>query len=828
MGGTYNPLAMGQAFGDLLNKILGADVSKPQDVEKFKKLSDAEKIAVMDQVAEMIGGTAGSFAGSGLASIPAAGAGAVIGRNLVSRPLAKAFGLKETPRTAGEEVIDTAKVFGLNAAGEGIGRAVPAVFKVGKTAIKNAVKKSVKPTAAADALKVLADQYGITLNLGQRSGKPLVQSIETALDRFPVTTEAIRNARKAQYGQYQSAINGWLDQLHNGKINTEEFARLAGDTMKQLQTKFNTRVAEGAGKAAVQLAPGPVSNLEAGQALRTGLESNADTVSKWANKAYGDIRAKHGSAPIDVTKLGESASELLGEIPEGQLQNIFPPRAMRLLNAANVKPTAEVVTQSIPSIYDDIAKAQSGVMYSHLNEAQKASVRKMAEMGGEVFQLPSPVVTPASSPTITMAEAMQTRSELLRRASKTTDKNEQRYLYTLADSINDSMESSLANVPGAEKAYQKLQGLNSQYRGFMEQLRPPQGKGRAGSVAAATIIDHPIPEQLPPLLSSTETLIDQTRSAVSPKTTKGIGGAGPEPMQDLRRNRFDSMINRATVTDPTTGFNRISPTRFAESLPPPPAREGLYGQQLPDVSGIGKPKLVAREQLLFNSPLPRALAAEGNAMNTYNAAFPRHGFGDQVGDTISLFNEVGRAPQAKRGFAEGLIEQSQRRNPTISDEEILSPRVLETTTRKYGETAPRVLGSDMQGLTDITELGKGITQAEQRLGNPSGTARVTENLSFGKRLLTPKELPYALKDAALAMYGANRFSNPKSYEWMFEKPEKLMQGFGSPVSGTLGRMALPSRPEPAPKDDQFGPIVNDDQFGPVVEDPDDEFGPIVK
>lgn len=834
MGGmATNPIGMGQAFNDLLKSILGVDLSTPDGIEAARKLPDAEKIRLMDQAFEMVGGTA---AGTGLGvttlgmgAIPAAGAGAVFGRS-TSHLLAKGMGLKETPQSVGQEVIDTAKTFAANAAGEGIGRVIPTAVTAGRNVVRNAIRTAVKPTPEGDALKVIADKYGVRLNLGQRSGRPFIQSLETVMDRSPFSTETIRSARKNQFNQYEGAINKWLHQLHSGKISTEEFARLAEDTLSGLQKQFSGRVGAGASAAAKQLSPKPVSNLEAGAALKAGLDANSDTVSKWADKAYSNLRAQHGGREIDVTPLGAAAQSLLDEIPPGQLQNIFPPRALRLLNAANVKLSAESVVETTPSVFDDIAKSQGGVQYVHLDDKGKESVKRIADSMG-LASRPPPVVTPATPPRISMSEAMQTRSELLKRASKSTDRNEQRYLYTLADSINDSMESSLSKTPGAEKAFKELQGLNSQYRGYMEKLRPPAGQGRPGSVAAATISHHPIPEQLPPQVSASETMIGQTRAAVSPETTRSIGGMGSDPMQSLRRNRFDSMVESATVVDPRTGYRRTSPTRFAEGLPDQTAMDALYGPQLPPVAGIGKPSLVDREQLLFNDPLPRAVeSASGNAMTTYNAAFPKHGFGGRVENTMDIFGEAGRVPQARRGFAEGLLEQSQSQNPTISDDIMLNPRRLERTTRSYGETVPKVLGPQNSATLDrLTTLGKGITETEHRLGNPSGTSRVAHVLGLaGKTLQGPKGWADLAASAKAAGIGSKTFTDPSKYNWMLDPPEKLIPQFGSPVSGSIGRvgtlLALP--PKEQSSEDDFGPVVDDQQLGPVV-DHEDEFGPIV-
>ena len=589
----------------------------------------------------------------------------------------------------------------------------------------------------------------------------------------------------------------------------EDFARLTEQTFDSFQKQFNSRMSAGAEAAAKQLNPKPVSNIEAGEALKSGRDENLSAVRRWANKAYGKLRAEHGDRPVDISGFGDSAEALLSEIPEGQLANIFPPNVLKLLKASRVKATEETVTESIPKIYDDISKAQAGKLFSHLNPEEQASVRSMAErIGGPVETVKT--VTEAAPPQVSMAEAMRVRSELLRRASTLSGKNsaqEARYLYSLADGINDAMEESLSKTPGAEKAFKELQRLNSEYRGYMEKLHPPAATGKAGSVAAGAIHSNQISEDLPGKLTGTETMIDQTNAAVSPNTVKATGEVvknAVDPVQALRRNRFDASREAATVRNPATGESRLSPSALADELPGDGAASSLYGGQRAGVEGLAKPKLIAREEVLFNSPLAKSTES-ADAKRVFDSAFPKRGFGGKVQDTLDVFNEAGKTPQAQRAFAEGVLSQSETQMPTIGDEIRLNPRKLERTLNGYGETTGKVLGRrGEKTMDDFVKVGKGITEAEAMRGNASGTGRVSHAIDTATKLLRPSKYGELAAQVKAAGVGADVFTDPKKYGWMFEKPETLMGLGDNPAAGAAGRLAIDPPANPGPPDEAAG------------------------
>lgn len=779
---------------------------------RWPTMTDEEKLQYIDQAMEMVGSTVGSVAGSGMASIPAAGLGAVVG-NKMGRLGANLAGLKEKPTTVGEGVIDAGKIFAMNAGGEALGRVVPLAYNALPKSVKqlplralgapaamidavqpsnvagmarNAIRTLAKQTPEAKILSDLAKKHGVQLDFGQASGQPIIQLMGLTMARSPFSTNKIMKARQAQYKQYEDSIGRFLDSYHQGEISLEDFARMADTTISDAQKAFNQRVGAGTAAAAKQLNPTPVSDVEAGVGLRAGADANVDAVREWSRQAYGDIDAKYGDAQVDMTPLGRKAMDILQGIPPEQLQAIFPQSTVRLLKSAHVTPNIE-----------DVPLVER--MYAEMNN------------------LPTPTGE-KTPPVINLRQAMKVRSELLARASKMTgptDKPYQRQAYQLADAVNEAMEESLAATPGAEDVYGKLRSVNDQYRQFMEKLRAPLGPGKPGSTAAPVILGENIPERLPAQVTASPTMMQQTSAAVRPGMVPGSTSA-IDPTQLLRRNRFDSIVDKATVVDPATGYSRISPTRFTDALPEPETAEALFGQHLPSVSFPGRPEAVAREQLLYNSPLAKN---RDNAETVFNAAFPKRSFGGNVDDTLQLFEEAGKLPEAQRAFGQQLFAKSETQIPSIGDDRYTNPRTLEKNLFNYGETVPRVMGEKAPAaLREYVDLGKGLTEAEHRFGNPSGTGRMMHIMNTLGDVVTPRNLTNpqehigkVLAQAKASMVGADRFTDPSKYSTLLDPPEKIL-GLGAYAGGgNAGRLAaqLPPRAEQATPD--FG--VEVPEFG---------------
>jgi len=762
MGMTAGPLIW------LLEKMQGRkfdpnDMDLQQDLARLKSLPDAEKIKLIDQFTEMGGGTLGALAGGGLMSIPAAGSGAVLAKNL-GRGAASLFGLQQTPTTAGDEVIEQAKTFGLNAAGEAAGRAIPLVYNALPKVMKqlplraaaavpavvdavqpsnvaglarNAIRKLAQQTPEAKILSDLAKKHGVQLDFGQASGQPIVQLMGLTMARSPFSTNKIMKARQSQYKQYEDSIGKFLDSYHKGEISLEDFARMADSTIGNAQKSFNQRVGAGTSAAAKQLNPTPVSDVEAGVGLRAGADANQQAVRDWANRAYGDIEGKYGDVPINVGEFGHKAHDILVGLTPEQLRGLFPEKAVSIFK----------ISENAPS-------------------------------------------------TISLKEARAIKTELSARARQMTGQNDRPFqplAYQLIDALDGSMEKSLAATPGAEDAYAKIKSVNDQYRQYMEKLRPPLSPGKPGSTTAQRILTEEFPERLPSLISASTTPLRQTMDAVRPGMVPGSTNA-VDPTQLLRRNRFDSIVDKATVVDPATGYSRISPTRFSDALPEPGTAQALFGPQLPDVAGIGKPKLVAREQLLYNSPLAKN---RDNAETVFNAAFPKRSFGGNVDDTLQLFKEAGKLPEAQRAFGQQLFAKSETQIPSIGDDRYTNPRTLEKNMFTYGETVPRVMGPQApDAIKEYVDLGKGLTEAEHRFGNPSGTGRMMHIMSTVQDMLpTPsnlrnKTMGDVVLKAKASVVGADRFTDPAKYSTLLDPPEKIL-GLGAYAGGgNAGRLAV--------------------------------------
>lgn len=793
-------------------------------VKRWPSMSDAEKLQYVTEAGEMVGGTVGAAMGGGYASIPAAGAGAMVGNDLANI-VAPAIGIKRPTPTGMERMGELAKTFAVNAAGEGIfGKAIPAASaalprsvkqlplrvagaspaaidavqpSTAATAVKNYIRNLSQPTKEAQVIQKLADKYGVTLDLGQSTGLPLYQMMGNLMARSPWSSNKIMGSRQAQYKQFENAIEKYLDSYHKGQVSLEDFARLADETMSSAKNSFNERVASGAAAAGKQLSPVPVSDVQTGRALQAGRKANVDAVQSWSRKAYGDIDAKYGDIEVDMMPLGVKSREVLREeLAPGKLREVFPSSAVDLLESTNLKPSSE-----------NVPLAER--MYAEMNN------------------LPTPVGE-RTPPTVSLKQAMNARSELLKTASSIQDPKYQRQAYLLAEAIDDSIRESLGKTPGAEKVYGKIKAVNDQYRKYMERTRAPRTDGSPGNPISEDIHKSTFPEDLPSSVTKTPTRTEMAVDVTRPGMVPSVEYPGGDPVQQLRRNRFDATLKEATVSDPATGSSRISPTSFSDALPEQGTAEALYGRQLPQVAGIGKPNLVNRERFLYNSPvgMPRE-----NSKSYFNAVFPPNSSGKELDQTMQFFQDAGRKPETQRAFGQQLFAKSETEIPSIGDDRYTNPRRLEKQITEYGETIPRVLGEQAPSqIKEYVDLGKGLTEAEHRFGNPSGTGRIMHAFQTVKDLLpTPDNLKNATAakvwmQAKSALMTANRYNDPSKYGWMLEKPEKLLGVQHNPVLGAAGRYAdLPPKPEAdVAESPDFGEAVD---IGSVAASPATEESP---
>lgn len=666
-------------------------------VKWFSGLSDADKNTFGREVLKMIGGTAGAGiggvigagggpAGVGVGAVAGGGGGTVageaLGRKLSGEPV---------------EWSDVGSAFMEGALGEGVGRSVPWVWQ----GAKNLIKLPFKPDAATLKIIKLADDNGIPLNIAQRSGKEPVFRIQEGIARLPFAAGTLTKAYAKQYDEWVRTMNGILDGVHAGRISEEEFGDIAENTIRTLRDRFNTEVGDATASAAASIHADPVSAEQAGRALQEGLSNNLDAVKTWANKAYGEVRGKYGHMDVDVGDLTSRLRDLSD-------RNVLPANMTGKVRSG----VARKQSGDSSKVLNDLAQGQGASSFDSLDSEGQRRVIELAQKLG--------IGVDEASASLTVDQLLNLRTKLLETArgfNFTTPAVDQQSVYGILDEVNGALESGLKGTEG----YDELKQLNSVYRQKMEALRPPKVAGKAGNPTAKTITTSTRPETLPQNIAQSPTAIREATTASSPSTVADIGGAtGPEPIDQVRRSVFEDAATKATVSDPNTGLQRISPAAMRQRLQgiPPPLR-------LP--SGPGTLPNVERESLLFRNPFSKA-AADANPTGAMNRGFPAN-HPRQAETTLGLLDEAGVKPQGQRAFGDYLLDKSVTQSKELGDVRFVNPRTLENmlSPKGYGETVPAVLGGGTAGrIGDMTDLGKVITR--QEVFNPSGTAKAMEAL----------------------------------------------------------------------------------------------------
>ncbi len=176
-------------------------------------------LSIGPEIGEIIGSTAGGVVGAG-AGLPAgpvgsvalggvgAGAGGAAGREFAARLGRFLTGVEDT-RSGGQQAVDAAQTAGINAAFQ---VAIP-----GGLAAARSVKNAISPpltTAAGQAgakLASAADDLGIPLTTGQRTGSEALQRLEAFKAQAPVSGYPLRQAGKKQSEMVGQKIAGVLD-----------------------------------------------------------------------------------------------------------------------------------------------------------------------------------------------------------------------------------------------------------------------------------------------------------------------------------------------------------------------------------------------------------------------------------------------------------------------------------------------------------------------------------------------------------------------------------------------------------------------------------------
>lgn len=794
-----------------------------QGLGLWNKYSDPQKREFIKTILEMVGGTVGAATGAPgiVTAAPAAGGGAVSGRAL-GDAISDWLGLS-SDTTEPDRIREYAGTAAMGAAGEAGGRLLGAAGGVAK----NLLKKPFQPSQAHKVLVDLADQHGIPLNVGQRSGKDVLLRVQSAFDRMPWSSGHMQQKYIEQYDAWRRAMDSLLDGVHSGRVPPERFAELADQSLRRLRGELEAKLTKQGQEILNRAYPKSVSAVEAGEALKEGLAQNVEAVRTWAKGAYGAIKKKIGNDPVDLQPFSEKAAALLGEIPEDLQKQFFPSSTMAKLNkAARMGPQAD---PKALAARDDIALSLGGSSYDSLDTAGRAKVDELAKkLGVNLEPIPQ---------TITAGEAMALRSELLDAAASANRKQahkEARSIYGLIDGLDDSMEAALSADPAKAEVLAKLKGTNARYRDKMEKLRGPRVPGKPGSVAAKAIEKADVPESLPGKMTESPTLLEQTEAAASPGVAQSVGGQNTaEAIPKLQRNVAEGVLEEARVTDPETGAARLSPSRIAAQVPPVP-----FGQRPPapvaampttvrsGFRAMGAPRQITEESALYRSPFASAVAKErGPAV--VGAAFPKESPAP-AGQALDIMGRAGHGPEARRAYGDWLLDQSQTAARELDDRRFVNPRTLERMFEDYGATTsevlPRPVESGMRGLNDV---GKLITR--QEVMNPSGTAKTLETLqmigggaSALGSALTGSPAPFgAYMGATMAApaLGARLFTSPRLARWLTAPPAPVT--LGGPVSGLAGRTAMPKPIQTAPQepeDDSAGIIraVDEDDSAGIV------------
>lgn len=740
-------------------------------------LDDTGKQELVNSIGEMVGGTGGAMLGGGTPmSIPFAGAGAVTGRQ-AGKVIGQLAGLKPKETSMGEEALETGKTLVSGMAGEGVGRAIPVVAKSVKAAAGNLIRKPFQPNEATKAMTALADKYGIPLNIAQRSGKVVLGYVQGGLDRWPFASGVMRDAYEKQYNAWLKAMNRTLGLAGEGKMSQERFAEVAEQSMRTLRNKFDRQMKMATESAGASIHPEAVSLQGGGEALKGGHAKNLEDVSKWAKKAYGDVEAAGVDAQVDLTPFSEQAQAALGEIPEALQSQIFPGKTLaRLRSGVAMRPQPNAAAAEMQ---ESVSQGLAGKPFADLTDAERTQVR------GVIARIDPEASVEDVPQAVSMKDAMSLRSQLLdarRRLDWRDNANEIRSLDALIEGLDESMEKSLEGTD----ALKLLKSTNATYRKKMQALKPPLAEGKPGNVAAGKIYAEKLPERLPKQIAQSPTLLEGTRTAVSPETVADIGGVGkPEALPMFERSIFDD-----AVASSTTAEGRVSPSMLSRNLPG--AAGVVTGSRAASVKGLAGPRLLAREEELYASPL--ATAVDKRAPNEImGAAFPR-AFPPRAKQTLKTLGETGTDAEGRQALGQHLMDLSRTESKALADQRFVNPRTFEKVLEGYGETLPAVFGPGAaRRAAELAGVGRAVTRDE--VFNTSGTAKAMEALKFigswGAALASPLTIPETLGATVAVPYtAAKMFSSPKLAKWLTQPPKPIRVPMGGAGWGAAGRAAL--------------------------------------
>lgn len=548
-------------------------VSLLQDPKAWwASLSDDEKQAVLDNIGEFAGGTLGAAAGGGTPmSIPGAGAGAVAGVS-GARLVGRAMGLKPTPRTAKEEALDLAKVGAVNAAGEGVGRAVAGGLS--ELAARGA-RKLVNPNP--DKIKALAAAGVTEPTPGMLTDSQVPKVIERGLAMTPGGNSVIRDATTQAAQQAQGNLERQIAGL-GPKMTDQEVGRA-------LQSSRDANIA----KAREQFAKRYSKITQQAQQI--------DATAMPYNQAARDVRS---ALARDKVSLPDSTRDLLRRassagVPKAEVQAVLSPEAQAYLEQA-----------------DQVAQSLGGGSYLTLPENNQQFIDAALAKGGVQKPPLEPVATRVESKEkpLTVGELINLRTQLLeqrRMIRDTSTSLDKRSFSALVKGIDDSIEQSLTNA-GRDDLLSAWRDTNTAYSKFRQQYFPspnPQTP-QAGNAAAGVIRNAKEPERA--ISTGTQSAVQGTEMAVNPKALRRTGLRNiaediDNPMPALRRNRGERLLEDSRTLNPYLGDDRyVNPQRLEKLYGENPGmQELLRPVDRPFTTGLDAAKAVASPMRLDNT-----------------------------------------------------------------------------------------------------------------------------------------------------------------------------------------------------------------------------------
>jgi hypothetical protein len=778
--------------------------------DKADSVSRKDRKDIRDFSYETVGGVVGGALGSTLGplgGIAGAGLGSAAGRGYSLLEDRLEYG-EQPGQTAQGVMRELGESAMWGAGGEGLGRLLPAAGR----GLKNIAKRPFAQTPEAEVLSKLADKYGIPLNLAERSGKTWLRLAEVGLDRLPFATNTIRKARREQYKAWTDAVNGVLDDVHQGNVTLDEFAVKAEDAFAGLRETFNRTVDEKVAAAGTKIRPTPATPTEAGRALQRARKSNLAGLRAWANKEYGAIEGRFGDVGIPMADLSDGLQEI-----SPAAEQLFAPKAKNTIDAAR-----RLSGEPNPDYYGALQETAKAIGLNSIEELQQRVPQLYQK---EVERLVSAGVSPISGggniPYSQVAELRTAVLESIARLSKQPNSADVNALYDVLNNLNSAVERGFerAAAGASGEAADALRGAttrikqaNSTYRAEMRRLNPPRGAKDEGNIAAGLLNDTRInPDQIPSQIVNSKTMIEGAAAATS-----------PDAMAALQRSKFDDMVRGSTVEAPGSEA-RVSPKNFRANVRKFLPMADLFERNAPDVAEIGGRDLAAREATLYSGQLPRAVDS-GSGKTIISSAFPPKS-PNRVGRSLELFEEAGIKPEAQRAYLDNIVESGFKSDPSLGPDKYLSGEKFGEAMAKTGDTFSTVVGGEASGkLDDLADVGRSIRGAEKEFGNPSGTARSLELLGVAGAIATAPFAPAAAAAAGgagvVSNLAARAFTNPNLAKALTSAPRPVLPMLRRGPTSPTGRMVGQAVAQRANQDQSFFGVPMPQPIPPPDQDPD--------